>query len=119
MGRQIIPTNHPSIRQIAIQGELNYEDMTCEADLDLDKGVPIWVILDVASMSVTLPEHFLDGARQSFFMNPNLQHMAIYCQSAFLRTLALMVAKLTRRKEKLSVHDSLEKAEAHIRKLLQ
>lgn len=110
MGRQIIQMSHPNIRYIAILGELTHEDMTCDAELDLDKGTPVWVLLDVSKMSVALPDHFLDGARHSFFMNPNLQHLAIYCESALLRSVALMVAKLTRRKDKLSVYSTLEKA---------
>ena len=115
MGRQIIATNHPNIRQIEIHQELTHDDMTCDADLDLDKGFPIWILLDVSDMSITLPDEFIDGARHSFFMSPNLQHMAIYCRSALLRSVALMVAKLTRRKEKLSVHATMEQAQAHLR----
>ncbi|MCU0463739.1 MAG: hypothetical protein MUF38_04135 [Anaerolineae bacterium] len=79
----------------------------------------MWVLLDVSDMTITLPEHFIDSSRKSFFLNDNLQHMAIYCRSALLRNVALMIAKLTRRGGKLSVYDTAEKAESHLRSLME
>jgi|GEM_PF-809536 len=114
MGHKIVHSNHANVRQIEIIGELTHADMTCDVELDLDKGAPIWLILDVSNMSVALPDQFLDGARHSFFMSPNLQHMAIYCRSGLLRSVALMIAKLTHRKEKMSVHATLEQAQLHL-----
>lgn len=119
MGRKIVETNHPNLSWIEIHGELTYEDMTCEEELGLTTGKPMWVLLDVSDMTITLPEHFLDSSRKSFFLSENLQHMAIYCRSSLLRNVALMIAKLTRRGTKLSVYDTAEKAEGHLRTLIE
>lgn len=118
MARKIVETNDPRLSQIEIHGELTFEDMTCDSELGLGKGNPMWVLLDVTQMSVALPEDFLDASRKSWFMNPDLQHMAVYTRSSLLAGVASMIAKLTRRKDKLSVHTSYDAAMAHLRHLM-
>jgi hypothetical protein len=118
MARKIVETNDPRLSQIEIHGELTHEDMTCDSELGLGRGKPMWVLLDVTHMSVALPEDFLDASRKSWFMNPDLQHMAVYTRSSLLAGVASMIAKLTRRKDKLSVHTSHDAAIAHLHGLM-
>lgn len=89
------------------------DDMTAVQSLGLDKGKR-WVLLDVTEMSIGLPEGFLEGARNSYFTHENMMHLALYTDSSLLSAVGKMVAKLTRRQEKLSVHSSFEAAEAHL-----
>lgn len=103
---------------MAITGEVNYEDMTCDDELRLNEGRPMYVMLDASKMAVGLPQDFLDGARQSFFASENLVHLAIYLESALLRNMALMVAKVMRRKEKMTLHQSRAEAIAHLEQLI-
>lgn len=112
-------TSHPQWAHIEIHGPLTYEDMTCDAALGLGKGEPCWVLLDVSDMDVALPEHFIEASRKSWFMHPDLVHMAVYTRNGLLGNVAKMIAKLTRSRERMTNHDSLEKAEAHLRGLME
>jgi hypothetical protein len=118
MAHEIIVGPHPNIVVIRLYNGLSYEDMTADEVLGLNKR-PMWVLLDASQMEVNLPENFLNGARASYFVNDNMQHMALYVQSTWLRTIGAMVAKLTRRQDKLSVHDSYDAAMAHLLKLVK
>ncbi len=110
---------HPDIVLMDIIENLEYADMMADEELGLNEGKPLYVMLDVSKMIVGLPEKFLEGARQSFFINDNLIHMSMHVESNVLRTLANMVAKVTNRKNKLSLHDSREKAIAHLLGLIE
>lgn len=118
MGHYFVPTKHPNLVQMKITGHLNYEDMTCEDELGLNEK-PVWVILDVIGMNISLPEGFLSGARHSWFVNPNTQHLALVVSSGFIKSVGLMVAKVTRRRDRLTVYDSVEAAETHLLGLIQ
>ncbi|MCU0475122.1 MAG: STAS/SEC14 domain-containing protein [Anaerolineae bacterium] len=115
MAHTVRPTQHPQCVQIEIHGELTFDDMTCSAELGLGQGQPRWVLLDVSEMDVALPEHFIEASRKSWFMHPDLVHMAVYTRSSLLGSAARMIAKLTRSRERMTIHDSREKAEAHLR----
>lgn len=119
MSYEILPGPHPDIRIMKIVDDLTYEAMTADEELGLNQGQPRWVLLDVAEMNAGLPDDFLSGARRSYFVNPNLAHLALHIRSGVLRTIAGMVAKLTRRKDKLSLHDSYDKAMTHLLKLIE
>jgi hypothetical protein len=98
--------------------DLNFEDMTAVVPLGLDKQ-PRYVLLDASQVSIALPEDFLSGARQSYFTHPNMLHMALYVKSDWLKTIGLMVAKVTKQKHKLSVHSSYEAAMQHLMTLAE
>jgi hypothetical protein len=117
MAHTILSGPQPNIVIMELQGELTWEDMTADEALGLDRGQPLYVMLDASRVSVALPENFLDGAKHSYFTNPNMAHMALYVESDLLRTIATMVAKITRRREKISLHSSQEAAIAHLQKL--
>lgn len=119
MAHKISTGPHPDIVIMDLIGELEYGDMTADEGLGLNKGRPLYVMLDASKISVALPDGFIDGARHSYFVNPNMAHMALYVESGMLRTIGTMVAKLTRRQDKLSVHESREKAMAHLQKLMK
>jgi hypothetical protein len=114
MAHQITPGPNANIKICTITESLNHDDMTCEADLGLNDGMPLYVLLDVSQMDVGLPPNFLDGAKHSFFLHPNLIHMAMYTKSSLLTTVGKMVAKLTHRQEKLSIFTSYEDAINHL-----
>lgn len=110
MAHMLSPTSHPDILIMKIIGSLNYDDMTCDSKLRLNER-PMWIILDVSSMTISLPSNFLNGAMKSWFTNPNTQHLALVTSSGFLKSIGLLVAKVTRRKERLSLHESVAAAE--------
>jgi hypothetical protein len=68
-------------------------------------------------MNVSLPEKFLNGARHSWFVNPNMRHVAVCCNSSMLRAIAQLVAKLTDRQDRLSMHSSYQAALDYLLKL--
>jgi hypothetical protein len=119
MAYEILPGPHPDIRVMKVMDDLTYEAMTADEELGLNQGRPMWVLLDVSQMNAGLPEDFLSGARHSYFVNPNLAHLSLYIKSSILRTIATMVAKVTRRKDKLSLHDSYDKAMNHLVMLME
>lgn len=118
MAHQILPGPHPEIVVMQVSDQLTHEDMTADEALGLNKA-KLYVLLDVSRMKVNLPDKFLDGALNSFFMNENLIHMAIYLESSVLRVVAGLVAKAARRQEKMSIHSSYAAAEAHLLEMIK
>jgi hypothetical protein len=114
MSHEILPGPKPNIVIHKIIGDLTYEAMTADEALGLNKGVPTYILLDLGDLNVGLPEGFLDGAKKSYFTNDNLVHMSIYVKSAAIRLIANMVAKITRRQGKLSLHESYDAAMQHL-----
>jgi hypothetical protein len=119
MAHNIVDGPHTDIKIFELYEDLTFADMTADKELDLDKGYPVYVLLDGSQMQVGLPADFLSGAKQSWFTNPNLAHLAVYLESAMLRTIAQMVAKITKRRDKLTLHDSRAAALAHLEQLRQ
>jgi hypothetical protein len=119
MAHTISPGPQANIVVMDLIGELTWEDMTADEALGLNGNQPMYIMLDASRISVSVPENFLDGAKKSYFTNPNMAHMALYVESDLLRTIAIMVAKVTRRREKISLHTSREGAIAHLQMLAQ
>jgi hypothetical protein len=107
------PNRH--IKILEISGRLTDEDMVAQ-DLDLDKQ-PSFIPLDVSQMSTALPDNFLEGVRNSFFVHSNMMHLALYTNSNLLDSVARMVAKLTRRKEKMTIYSGYQAALNHLLEL--
>jgi hypothetical protein len=117
MAHEIEAGPESNIRLMRLQGELLKADLLCDDELDLNSGTPIFVLVDASEMDIGLPAGFMDGKRESFFMNPNLQHVALYSTSWLLNSAAKMLGKLTRQRDKLSVHDTREAALEHLKNL--
>lgn len=114
MAHTIVPTKHPHIAHIKMSGDLTHEDMTCDAELGLGQGKPIFVICDLQRMNLNFPDTFVEHARISFIINPDLQHVAVITMSKLMRSVALTAAALSERRAKISMHDSEADAEAHL-----
>lgn len=114
MAHTVLPTKHPNIAHIQMLGALTHEDMTCDAELGLGTGKPIFLLCDTLHMSLQLPEGFFDSARIGFLVHPDLQHLAVVTNSKLLKGVGLAAATLSSRREKMSMHDSIEDAEAHV-----
>ncbi|MBL8118839.1 MAG: hypothetical protein J0L63_11505 [Anaerolineae bacterium] len=109
MGHEILEGPNPHIRYLRIYGRLVAEDMVKAEDLGLNLK-PIYIAMDITSMELNLPKHFLDFARESFFVHPNMKHLAVYVQSSLLNSIALTIARVTDRADKLSLHSTWESA---------
>jgi len=118
MAHEIQPGPQPNIVLMRLYGELTKEDLLCDQELGLNDGKPMFVLVDVSEMDIGLPASFMDGKRESFFMNPNLQHVSLYTTSWLLSSAARMLGKLTRQRDKLSVHDTREAALNHLMRLV-
>jgi len=114
MAHEIQPGPQPNIVLMRLYGELTKADLLCDEELGLNTGKNMLVLVDASEMDIGLPAGFMDGKRESFFMNPNLQHVALYTTSWLLNSAAKMLGKLTRQREKLSVHDTHEAALNHL-----
>jgi len=84
-----------------------------------DKGLPVYLLVDASGMNTSLPEHFLESVRNSAFIHPNMIHAAVFMRSPLLKNVFTMVAKLTRQRNKLSIHDSYDQAMTHLQKLVK
>src|SRR5262245_39377892 len=113
MPHEIAHGPQANILYMRIWGELLHEDMLCDDELGLNDSQK-FIFLDVSEMENGLPTDFLDGARNSFFINPNMMHLAIYTDSAMLDIIAKMVSKVTRRQDKMSLHKSPQAARDYI-----
>jgi hypothetical protein len=114
MAYEVVAGPQSNIVILRLTGDLTHEDMTCDEALGFNAGRPMYLLLDASAMHVGLPDNFLNGAKNSFFVNDSLVHMALYLESQVLRTVALMVAKVTRRQEKMSLHSSYDAALNHL-----
>ncbi len=117
MAHEIEAGPEPNIRLMRLKGELLRSDLLCDDELGLNTGDPVFVLVDASEMDIGLPAGFMDGKRESFFMNPNLQHVALYSTSWLLNSAAKMLGKLTRQRDKLSVHDTREAALEHLKSM--
>lgn len=109
---------HPDILILDVTGELTSGDIMTNQMLGLDSGRRVYVMVDLSKARPGVPENFLEGIRNGPFVHPNLMHVAVYVKSDLLRALANMIAKLTRQRDKLSLHDSREAALAHLESLV-
>lgn len=118
MAHEIQAGPEPNIRLMRLIGELLKEDLLCDDELGLNDGHSMFVLVDASDMDIGLPAGFMDGKRESFFLNPNLQHVALYSTSWLLNSAAKMLGKLTRQRDKLSVHETREAALEHLKNLV-
>lgn len=114
MAHEIQPGPESNIVLLRLYGELTKADLLCDDELGLNEGKPMLILVDASDMDIGLPAGFMDGKRESFFLNPNAQHVALYTTSWLLNSAAKMLGKITRQREKLSVHDSREAALEHL-----
>ncbi len=119
MAHEILPSPHPRIVCLRLYGDPEAADMLLETEIGLDKGEPVYVLVDASDLSLSLPPNYLDTARKSFFTHPNLEHMAVFTGSTMLDAIGNMIAKLTRRREQLSLHKSREDALNHLLSLVK
>ncbi len=91
-------------------GDLEHPDMAADQELGLNQGRPLYVLADASQMTVVLPGNFLNGARHSWFVNPNMRHAAFYSDSTMLHAIAQLVAKVTGHEDRLSRHHSYQEA---------
>lgn len=119
MAYEILPSPNPNIVCLRLYGDVVAEDMTLNTEIGLDKGKPVYVLVDASELSLALPANYLDTARNSFFINPNLAHMAVFTGSSMLDAIGNMIAKLTRKRERLSLHKSRDEALNHLLKLVK
>ncbi len=118
MAHEILPSPHPKIVSLRLYGDVQAEDMLLNTELGLDKESAVYVLVDASDLTMALPANYLDTARKSFFVNPHLAHMAVYTGSPMLDAIGNMIAKLTRRREQLSLHKSYEAALNHLLKMI-
>lgn len=114
MAHTIVPAKHPHIAHIRITGDLTPDDMTCDAELGLGSGKPVFVICDVLNMNLHFPDAFVENARTGFLVHPDLQHVAVITKSKLIRSVGLAAAALSARRDRVSMHDSEDDAEAHL-----
>ncbi len=119
MAHEVVTSSHPNMVRMRIYDALTLADMACDAELGLGHGRPVFILSDVTAMATQLPEGFLDGARRSFFVNPEVQHLALVLRSSLLRSVALMVANMTGRRDHISLHDTVDAAEVHLMGLIR
>lgn len=113
MAHTISMGSRPDILIMDIIENVEFDDMTATDALGLNEKKR-YVMLDLSNMSIALPENFLEGAKNSYFVHDNLVHLSIHVRSHPLRIIANMVAKLTNNPGKLSLHESREAAIKHL-----
>jgi hypothetical protein len=118
MGHELIPGPRPEIMIIRAMGDVEYDDMVISDELGLNKGRQVYVLIDTRELSLSMPENFIEGARNSYYTHENLKHAAVLTSSVLVSTLVKMVAKLTRNKDKLSIHTDYDAAIAHLERLV-
>lgn len=95
MAHEIIDHPHPNIYGVRFTGQLEYDDMMPDPGYELDSDKPIWLVFDMGELANALPPEFLEGAKKSLYVHPNLQHLGLYLPNPALQLIARMVVRLT------------------------
>lgn len=119
MAHTVLPTKHPNLAHVRISGDLTRDDMTCDAELGLGQGKPVYVIVETVDMNTHFPDDFVDLARAGFLVNPDLQHMAVVTTSSLLRSVALAAATLASSRDRMSTYASIAEAEARLTAMIK
>jgi hypothetical protein len=119
MAHEMLPGPHPNISVIRLIGEMAKTDFAISDELGLPGGRSTYLLIDTSSFNLGLPDNFLELSRNSYLLDPNFKHAAVYAPTVWIRSLGNMVAKLTRQRHKLSMHDSFESAMAHLQEMVR
>jgi hypothetical protein len=118
MAHKIEQGTHPRLIIARMYGTIESRDIVPNPDdFKLNEGAT-YVLIDSGEIEITLPENFLDAARNNILAHPNLRHMAVVTKSSSLKMISNMVSKLLRKQGQVSVHDSFTSAEAHLLDLI-
>lgn len=119
MAHTVVPNRHPNIAHLQYYGDVMPEDMTCDAKLGLGTGKPVYVLLEILNVNTHLHDDFVDTARIGFLVHGDLAHTAVITKSALIKSMALIGATLSSRRDKISIHNTLAEAEAHLLALIK
>lgn len=119
MAHEVVPSPHRNLAHLRLFDDLQPEDMLCDAELGLGTGKPVFILIDATRMNPRLPEGFLEQARSSFLVHPDTQHLALVVHSGLLKSVALMAVKLTGRRDRFSLHETVAAAENHLMRLIR
>src|SRR5215510_1404421 len=81
MAYEILPRPHPSIALVHMFSEIEEEDFRLGDALELDKGNPVYLLVDTTGAAITLPPNFMENVRSSALFNDNLAHVAVFTRS--------------------------------------
>ena len=110
---------HPNIVIMHVIGNTTSIDMDINTELCLNKGQPVYLLVDLSNMTLGLPENFLNDARHSAIVQPNMIHAAIYVHSSLIKSIVSMIVRITYQNSKLSIHDQYDQALAQLQKLVK
>ncbi len=117
MPHEVTPGPLPNIVLVRVYGHASAQDISLSAEeLGLDQGRK-YVLMDASEMSLSMPDGAINAARNSYLTHENLAHVSLVTASRLFDMLANMVAKLTGRKNQISIHPSRQAAMDHLVKL--
>ena len=114
MAYEILPRPHPSIALVHMFSEIEEEDFRLGDALELDKGNPVYLLVDTTGTAITLPPNFMENVRSSALFDDNLAHVAVFTRSATVCAVVRVMCRLTGQTHKVSLHDSREAALNHL-----
>lgn len=120
MPHDVLAGKHPDIVVLRYFGDIEANDIiTNPEELHLHEGHAKYLLADAGSVHPVVPEKMWERVQQSIIGHDNLLHIAIFVKSGVLRVLMGAVIKLTRQRNRISLHETFEQAEAHLLKLIQ
>lgn len=120
MSHEVSVGNHPSIVVVRYFGDIEANDIIIDpGELHLNEGQSKYLLIDTNEANPVVPEGMWERVHKSIIDNENLIHIAIHVKSAALRILMGAVLKLTRQRNRVSLHQSYEEAEAQILKVIK
>ncbi len=117
MPHEVMPGPLPNIIHVRMYGQVSAQDISLSAEeLGPDTGNK-YILIDASEMSLALPDGFVNAARNGYLASAELAHVSVVTSSRLVDTLANMIARLTRRKNQMSIHPSVQAAMDHLVKL--
>lgn len=95
MAHTILERPHPHVVCARVYGALELDDMIASPDYGLGEGIPIWLVCDMTDLKAGVPAGFIEGAKHSLYVHPNLQHLGLYLPNAAMQLVTRMVVRLT------------------------
>lgn len=120
MPHQVLKGKYPELVILHYFGNIEADDIiTDPEELHLADGKPKYLLADTGDVNPVVPEGMWERVHHSIISHENLAHIAIHVKSNVLRVLMGAILKLTRQRNRVTLHQTYEEAEAHLIKLIE
>lgn len=109
---------HPQIVLVELLDDVEIDDILL-TDLPYDEEQPLYMLLDGKNVRNGTPEGFLKAIKNSPMAQGKLTHIGVYMPNPVMKIAATMISKVSKMRNKVSFHKSVEEARSHLLELIE